>query len=91
MTKAVKGFYKNSGIELRNALAYCGKRPRDLAQILGVTDQQVNNILTGKAKIPARHLWAIAEVCNYSYELLIEAVINDERVKLNQAANKAKS
>jgi transcriptional regulator with XRE-family HTH domain len=82
----VRGFYKNSGVELRNALAHAGKRPSELARILKVTDQQVNNILMGKAKIPAKHLKVIATTCSYDYDLLLEAVIRDERARLDHAA-----
>ena len=82
----VRGFYKNSATELRNALIHASKRPCDLARKLGVKDQQINNILTGKAKIPAKHLRLIADECGYNYDTLLEAVIKDERARIDHAA-----
>ena len=84
----VRGFYKNSARELRNLLTHWEKRPVDVARILGVKGQQINNILTGRAKIPTKHLAKLADLSGYSYVSLVDAVLDDERQRIHAAAQK---
>lgn len=84
----VRGFYKNSAREMRNLLVQWGKRPSEVARILEVKDQQINNILTGKAKIPAKYLAKLSDLSGYSYVTLVDAILDDERQRIHAAAQK---
>ena len=67
------------GVRLRQLRRLRGLSQGDIAQVVGVTYQQIQKYETGKTRLPARMIPALAALLQVDSELLLVGLAQEER------------